>query len=157
MLLTFGSRLVEEFIHPLTKKREAIWLVKLTVTVEVSNPTGTLTGRWEKSAFCPGPACGPCGDWQSVEFDGQVLSVFAEELAVVVVDGPEGREVAGLHGGKEVLPPATLQVHQALQALLGMGSHHLQTVRHVRLVENPSGRREEQLGDCRFCTNLNSS
>lgn len=76
---------------------------------------------------------------------------------MVVVDGPEGREVAGLHGGKEVLPPATLQVHQALQALLGMGSHHLQTVRHVRLVENPSGRREEQLGDCRFCTNLNSS
>ena len=75
----------------------------------------------------------------SVQFDGQVLSVFAEELAVVVVDGPERRQVARLHGGEEVLPPAALQVHQAPQALLGTGLHHLQTVSHVRLVENPSG------------------
>lgn len=62
---------------------------------------------------------------------------------MVVVNGPERREVARLHGGEEVLPPATLQVHQALQALLGMGLHNLQTVRHVRLVENPSEEREE--------------
>lgn len=81
------------------------------------------------------------GPRRSVEFDGQVLSVFAEELAVVVVDGPERREVARLHGGEEVLPPAALQVHQAPQALLGAGSHHLQTVRHVRLVEDPSEER----------------
>lgn len=78
---------------------------------------------------------------QSVEFDGQVRSVFAEELAVVVVDGPERREVARPHGGEEVLPPATLQVHEAPQAPLCLGSHHLQTVRHVRLVKNPSEER----------------
>lgn len=58
---------------------------------------------------------------------------------MVVVDGPEGREVARVHGGEEVLPPATLQVHQALQTLLGMSLHNLQAVRHVRLIENPSG------------------
>lgn len=60
---------------------------------------------------------------------------------MVVVDGPEGREVARPHGGEEVLPPATLQVHEAPQAPLGVGSHHLQTVRHVRLVKNPSEER----------------
>lgn len=74
---------------------------------------------------------------RSVEFDGQVRSVLAEQLAVVVADGPERREAAGLHGAKEVLPPAALQVHEALQALLGVGLHHLQAVRHVRLVKNP--------------------
>lgn len=60
---------------------------------------------------------------------------------MVVVDGPEGREVARPHGGEEVLAPATLQVHEAPQAPLGVGSHHLQTVRHVRLVKNPSEER----------------
>lgn len=60
---------------------------------------------------------------------------------MVVVNGPERREVARLHGGEEVLPPATLQVHEAPQALLGLGSHHLQAVRHVRLVKNPSEER----------------
>lgn len=60
---------------------------------------------------------------------------------MVVVDGPEGREVARSHGGEEVLAPATLQVHEAPQAPLGVGSHHLQTVRHVRLVKNPSEER----------------
>lgn len=60
---------------------------------------------------------------------------------MVVVDGPERRQVARLHGGEEVLPPAALQVHQAPQALLGTGLHHLQTVSHVRLVENPSEER----------------
>lgn len=80
-------------------------------------------------------------DRGSVEFDGQILSVLAEELVVVVVDGPERRKVARVHGGEEVLPPATLQVHQAPQALLSVSVHHLQTVRHVRLVEDPSEER----------------
>lgn len=74
---------------------------------------------------------------RSVQFNGQVRSVFAKELAVVVVHGPERRQVAGLHAGEEVLPPATLQVHEPLQSPLGVGSHHLQTVRHVRLIKNP--------------------
>ena len=51
----------------------------------------------------------------SVEFDGQVLSVLAEELAVVVVHGPERGEVSRLHGLQEVLPPAALQLHEALE------------------------------------------
>lgn len=71
---------------------------------------------------------------RSVEFNGQVLSVFAEKLAVVVVHGPQRGEVARLHGGQEVLPPATLQLHEAPQASLGVSSHHLQAVRYVRLV-----------------------
>ena len=78
---------------------------------------------------------------QSVEFDGQVLSVLAEQLAVVVVDGPERGEVARSHGGEEMLPPAALQVHQALQTLLGVSPHHLQAVRHVCLIEYPSEER----------------
>lgn len=96
--------------------------------------------------------------WSSVEFDGQVRSVFAEQFAVVVVDGPERREVTRAHGGEEVLPPATLQDHQALQAPLGVGSHHLQTVRDVRLVEDPSeergavrGRRQTQSVQYNHC------
>lgn len=69
---------------------------------------------------------------------------------MVVVDGPEGREVARVHGGEEVLSPAALQVHEALQALLGVSAHHLQTVRHVRLVENPSEREEQSEGECLY-------
>lgn len=80
---------------------------------------------------------------RSVEFDGQVRSVLAEQLAVVVADGPERREAARLHGVEEVLPPAALQVHEALQALLGVGLYHLQAVRHVRLVKNPGEEEEE--------------
>lgn len=80
----------------------------------------------------------PCpGAVGSVEFDGQVRSVFAEELAVVVVHGPEGGQVARLHGAEEVLPPAPLQVHQAPQAVLGVRPDHLQAVRHVRLIQDP--------------------
>lgn len=60
---------------------------------------------------------------------------------MVVVDGPEGRQVVGLHGDEEVLPPAALQAHEARQALLGVGAHHLQTVRHIGLVKNPSEER----------------
>lgn len=113
--------LVDKLVHFLSKKK-AIWLVKLT--------------DWrELVRSCV---------WSSVEFDGQVRSVFAEQFAVVVVDGPERREVTRAHGGEEVLPPATLQDHQALQAPLGVGSHHLQTVRDVRLVEDPSEEREER-------------
>lgn len=96
---------------------------------------------------------GSCLLW-SVEFNGQVLSVLAEELAVVVVDAPERREVLGPHGGEEVLPPAALQVHQAPQALLGSGLHHLQTVRHVRLVENPSEERGAVRGRVQTDTDL---
>lgn len=69
---------------------------------------------------------------------------------MVVVDGPERREVAGAHGGEEVLPPAALQVHQAPQAALGVRLHHLQAVGDVRLVENPSAARrgrERQVSD----------
>lgn len=87
-----------------------------------------------KTRFLSGTSC------HSVEFDWQVGSVLAEELAVVVVDGPEGREVARPHGGEEVLPPAPLQLHQARQAALAVDAHHLQAVRHVRLVKNPSRR-----------------
>ena len=93
-----------------------------------------------RSPSRPGPR--PLGGVRpSVEFDGQVLSVLAEELAVVVVDGPEGGEVARLHAAEEVLPPAPLQVHQALEAQPGVGLHQLHAVRHVRLVEDPSGER----------------
>lgn len=75
----------------------------------------------------------------SVELDGQVCSVFAEKLAVVVVDGPEGGQVLRLHGEEEVLPPAALQTHETREAPLGVSAHHLQPVRHVGLVKNPSG------------------
>lgn len=127
--------LVDKLVHFLSKKK-AIWLVKLT--------------DWrELVRSCV---------WSSVEFDGQVRSVFAEQFAVVVVDGPERREVTRAHGGEEVLPPATLQDHQALQAPLGVGSHHLQTVRDVRLVEDPSeergavrGRRQTQSVQYNHC------
>ena len=80
----------------------------------------------------------PC--W-SVEPDLQVLSVLAEELAVVVVHGPEGGEVARLHAGQEVLPPAPLQLHEAPEAPLGVAPHHLQAVGDVGLVQDPSGER----------------
>lgn len=62
---------------------------------------------------------------------------------MVVVHGPEGGQVLRLHGQEEVLPPAALQAHEARQALLGVRAHHLQAVRHVGLVKNPS---EEKAG-----------
>lgn len=62
---------------------------------------------------------------------------------MVVVHGPEGGQVLRLHGHEEVLPPAALQAHEARQALLGVRAHHLQAVRHVGLVKNPS---EEKAG-----------
>lgn len=60
---------------------------------------------------------------------------------MVMVDGPEGRQVVRLHGDEEVLPPTALQVHQTRQTLLGVSAHHFQTVRHVGLVKNPSEER----------------
>ena len=57
---------------------------------------------------------------------------------MVVVHGPQGGQVVRPHGDQEVLPPAPLQAHEARQALLGVSAHHLQTVRHVGLVKNPS-------------------
>lgn len=56
---------------------------------------------------------------------------------VVVVDGPQGREVTGLHGGQEVLPPAPLQVHETPQTLLSVSLDHPQAVRNEGLVEDP--------------------
>lgn len=82
-----------------------------------------------------------CGGRPSVEFDGQVLSVLAEELAVVVIDRPPRRQVVRAHGGEKVLPPATLQVHEALQALLRVGLDHLQAMRDIGLIEDPSDER----------------
>lgn len=64
---------------------------------------------------------------------------------MVVVDRPEGREVERSHAAEEVLPPAPLQRHQALQATLGVDAHHLQAVGDVGLVENPSGPESSQL------------
>lgn len=58
---------------------------------------------------------------------------------MVVIDRPQRGQVLRAHGGEEVLPPATLQVHHALQAQLSVDSHHLQAVSYVRLVEDPSG------------------
>lgn len=75
----------------------------------------------------------------SVEFDWQVGSVLAEELAVVVVDRPEGREVERSHAAEEVLPPAPLQRHQAREAALGVSAHHLQAMGDVGLIEYPIG------------------
>lgn len=61
---------------------------------------------------------------------------------MVVVHGPERGQVARLHGGQEVTPPATLQLHEAPQTPLGVGAHHLKAVRNVGLVQDPSGGRE---------------
>lgn len=44
-----------------------------------------------------------------------------------------------LHAAEEVLPPAPLQRHQALQASLSKGAHYLQAVGDVGLIENPAG------------------
>lgn len=71
---------------------------------------------------------------------------------MVVIDRPERREVSRPHGGEEVLPPATLQAHQAQEAPLDVSLHHLQAVGHVRLVENPRERKEQPDNKCRFYT-----
>lgn len=74
------------------------------------------------------------GSVRLVEFDGQVRSIFPKKLAVIVVHRPERGKEARLHGAEEVLPPAPLQVHQALQAVLGVSLDHLQTMGHVGLI-----------------------
>lgn len=66
---------------------------------------------------------------------------------MVVVHGPERRQVARLHAVEKVLPPAALQVHQALQAPLSMEPHHLQAVGHIRLVEYPSEEESAEDGE----------
>ena len=50
----------------------------------------------------------------SVKFDGDVRSVLSNELAVVVIDGPQWGQVPRPHAAQEVLPPAALQLHEAL-------------------------------------------
>lgn len=51
------------------------------------------------------------------------------------------------HAAEEVLPPAPLQCHQALQAALGVDAHHLQAVGDIGLIENPSGARGQSVSD----------
>lgn len=47
----------------------------------------------------------------SVELDLKILTVLAQIFVMVVVDGPERGQMAGLHAGQEVLSPAALQFH----------------------------------------------
>lgn len=105
------SRLVDRFVHLLSLKKGK----NLASEVKKSGCEDP-TIRRDNSVSSPQSvaASGPCALPQTlVEFDRQVLSVFAEELVVVVVDGPQRREVSGLHAGEEVLPPASLQLHQS--------------------------------------------
>lgn len=87
--------------HFKKNKQTKIWLVG-------SDHRMRSFSFFPQSVAASGPRAVP---QTSVEFDRQVLSVFAEELVVVVVDGPQRGEVSGLHAGEEVLPPATLQLH----------------------------------------------
>ncbi|KAG7274685.1 hypothetical protein CRUP_004609 [Coryphaenoides rupestris] len=70
-----------------------------------------------------------------VEQDGRVLAVLEQEVLVVVVDGPERREVLRPHAGQEVLSPPSLQLHEAPETLaVRQRPDHLQPVGDIRRV-----------------------
>lgn len=78
------------------------------------------------------------GKKRSRQLDGKVFPVFAEQLLMVVVHRPLLRQVPGLHGVQEVLPPAALQLHEGAQPALAVALHHLQPVRNVVFIGNPA-------------------
>lgn len=109
----------------------------------VHTPTtgrGVLQTQWKPSY--PSSGCTKSlSVWvatSSVELDLQVLTVLAQIFVMVVLNGPERGQMAGLHADQKVLSPAALQVHQALQTALGIHLHYLLSMRHITLVEDPA-------------------
>lgn len=74
----------------------------------------------------------------SIELDLKVLAILAQIFVMVVVDGPERGQMAGLHAGQKVLSPAALQLHQATQTTLSVSLHYLQSMWNVTLVKDPA-------------------
>lgn len=68
---------------------------------------GEFAEYWDCTSSLPlGPARTTEGD--SVQLDGQVLTILSEELHMVVMHGPERMKMLGLHGGEKMLSPASL-------------------------------------------------
>lgn len=99
-----------------------------------------LHTQWKPSypSSCCAKSLSVCVVRRSVELDLQVLTILAQIFVMVVADGPERGQMAGLHAGQEVLPPAALQFHQATQTMLCIRLHYLQSMRHVTLVKDPA-------------------